>query len=366
MPMLPADRHPLLILADDLTGAGDSAARCRATGMAATISLGVPSTIPAGGALAFSSESRALPPAVAAARVHECVGHLRHRPAVWYKKIDSTLRGALGAELDAWLDALGGRAIICPAFPEQGRTLIGGVVQLHGQPLPSGDLCARLAQQSRRRCVHVPLAALRAGLLAQCAADSAADLLVVDAVSGADLAQIAALADPMLHLCGAAGLVHALAQRHAGAATMVPGGMLPVQRPLVAIGSGSAVARRQVAWLRRHRPDVAVLQLPEPPDGLALDGAAAQQVARQFAQAVVARAHQDGSDALVLSGGATAAAVLARLGITTLAVGDEPVPGVARSHGRDAAGRAWQVALKPGNHGDDAVLAAIVAQLMSA
>ena len=46
MPMLPADQRPLLILADDLTGAGDSAARCRAAGLAATISLGVPPAAP--------------------------------------------------------------------------------------------------------------------------------------------------------------------------------------------------------------------------------------------------------------------------------------------------------------------------------
>ncbi len=364
--MLPADQRPLLILADDLTGAGDSAARCRAAGLAATISLGVPPAAPTGGVLAFSSESRALPPASAAMRVRACIGHLRHWPAVWYKKIDSTLRGAVGAELDAWLDALGGRVILCPAFPEQGRTLIDGVVQLHGQPLPAGDLRALVAQQSRRTCAHVPLAAVRAGRLAHHIATSTADVLVVDAATSADLARVAALADATLHLCGAAGLVHALAQRHASAPAAAPASMPPARRPLVAIGSGSAIARRQVAWLRRHRPDVAVLQLPEPPVGLALDGAAAQQMAQHFARAVVAQVHRRGSDALLLSGGATAAAVLGRLGITTLAVADELVPGVARGEGHDAAGRAWQVALKPGNHGDEAVLATIIAQLQSA
>jgi len=362
---MPADQRPLLILADDLTGAGDSAARCWAAGLAATISLGVPSAAPTSGALAFSSESRALPPAAAAARVRECIGHLRHSPAVWYKKIDSTLRGAIGAELDAWLDVLGGRVIVCPAFPEQGRTLIDGLMQLHGQPLPDGDLRTVVARQSRRRWLHVPLAALRAGRLAYDIAESAADVLIVDAESRADLARIAAVADATLHLCGAAGLVHALAQHHADASATAPARMAAVRRPLVAIGSGSAVARRQVAWLRRHRPDVAVLHLPEPPAGLALDGAVAQQVARSFGQAVVAQAREHASDALVLSGGATAAAVLTRLGITTLTVGDELVPGVARSHGHDATGQVWQVALKPGNHGDEAVLASIVARLMS-
>src|SRR5262245_26653808 len=98
----------LLILADDLTGAADCAARCRHAGMLASIALRAPSgTLPLG-ACAISSDSRWLAPEAAARRVRELIAELPGTSDMrWYKKIDSTLRGNIGAELDAMLDALG-------------------------------------------------------------------------------------------------------------------------------------------------------------------------------------------------------------------------------------------------------------------
>ena len=51
-----------------------------------------------------------------------------------FKKIDSTLRGAVGEEIRA---AAAGRGtiIIAPAVPTQGRTVSGGQVFVHGVPL---------------------------------------------------------------------------------------------------------------------------------------------------------------------------------------------------------------------------------------
>ena len=53
------------------------------------------------------------------------------------KKIDSTLRGNVAAETLAAMHALGrANAIIVPAFPAQGRTVVGGMVHVNGVPLP--------------------------------------------------------------------------------------------------------------------------------------------------------------------------------------------------------------------------------------
>ena len=52
------------------------------------------------------------------------------------KKVDSTLRGPLAAEIEAALAASGRtRAVVAPAFPATGRTTVGGVQHLDGVPV---------------------------------------------------------------------------------------------------------------------------------------------------------------------------------------------------------------------------------------
>ncbi|MEZ4639796.1 MAG: four-carbon acid sugar kinase family protein [Caldilineaceae bacterium] len=115
------------MLADDLTGAADSAARCRHAGFSAAIFLQPPQPPLPADANALTSDSRHLPAHDAAQRVRAVAAPLADLDARWYKKIDSTLRGNLGSELDALLDlGIGDCAVICPAFPAQGRALIDG------------------------------------------------------------------------------------------------------------------------------------------------------------------------------------------------------------------------------------------------
>ena len=90
----------LKILADDLTGAADTAARCRHFGMPATIFLDIPELPLPPGALAFTSDSRHLPADEAARQARNTAARLPRLNAQWYKKIDSTLRGNIGSELD--------------------------------------------------------------------------------------------------------------------------------------------------------------------------------------------------------------------------------------------------------------------------
>lgn len=56
---------------------------------------------------------------------------------VYAKRIDSTLRGNVGSETDALLDALGPdyTAICAPCFPASGRIVIGGYMMVKGLPL---------------------------------------------------------------------------------------------------------------------------------------------------------------------------------------------------------------------------------------
>jgi uncharacterized protein YgbK (DUF1537 family) len=372
----------IAILADDLTGAADCAARSRHAGLTAAIALHPPPG-PLADVTAFTSDSRHLQPAAAAEQVRGSIAAWQdHAGVVWYKKIDSTLRGNPGGELDAALDALDrAHAVICPAFPAHGRGLQNGSLVMAGaQPLL--HLPTLLEAQSCRPVAALSLADVRAGAahlaqrLAQVSAGAA--LLVVDAMTDDDLRCIVAATEralPAALLCGSAGLLGALAERHAGAVHAEPDVEVQESGPaLLVIGSGSAVARRQIAHLRQHGVHVDVIGaadwthdtgdtlicLPEAPPHLALDGPEARRSSERLADAAAAwiARHQPGL--LVLSGGDTAMAVLRRLHVERLDVLREVLPGMPLAEGRGADGRRFMVVLKAGSHGDERALVTIL------
>jgi uncharacterized protein YgbK (DUF1537 family) len=382
----------LIILADDLTGAADCAGRCHQAGIAATIALPGARVHESGGAICCTTDSRHLPADLAARRVHElAAGMGEHAESTWYKKIDSTLRGHLGQELDALLDTLGRScALVCPAFPAQRRGLVDGYLVIDPAPAQPLHLPTLLIHQSRRSVVAIGLDDVRGGvdrLAARLLAQQAhgAELLVADALDETDLqtvldATLWALPDALL--CGSAGLAGTLAThaarqslRHSEAPA------LPVEGPaLLVIGSGSAMARRQIAYLRRHQlvatfeynaalpSDGAgdmLLHLSAPAPGTAMDGPAARRLAEQLAVAALPLIGSARPGLLVLSGGDTAISVLARMGVTRLVVQRELLPGVPLTGGVDAAGRTHMIVLKPGNYGDEAALATVLARARS-
>src|SRR3954466_10423336 len=126
------------IVADDLTGACDAAVGLTRAGMRAEVAL-PGAAAPAGAEVAaIDIRSRHLAAPEAARRTAEWVGALRGAPLL-VKKLDSTLRGNVRAELEAALAASGRRAaLVAPAFPLYGRTTSGGVQRLDGVPVHEG------------------------------------------------------------------------------------------------------------------------------------------------------------------------------------------------------------------------------------
>lgn len=94
---------------------------------------------------------------------------------VVYKKIDSTLRGNAGAEIDAVYDVFAPDfMVIAPAFPDNGRTLVEGILYVNGRPLGETEwsqnpdnptaaslLPALLALQTERQLAGISLEAVR-------------------------------------------------------------------------------------------------------------------------------------------------------------------------------------------------------------
>ena len=264
----------VLIIADDFTGACDTAAQFASPGRPCRIVIEEPGARRDPGVRVVDTESRHASPAQAAAvvrRVSSAAAIDRSGwPALLYKKIDSTLRGNIAAELEALASVLPGRIlIVAPAFPSTGRTTRGGLCLVHGVPVDETEFArdarspvrsARIADllgpAPARGCSSAELAGLLPG-----AGPGAA--FVVDAETDPDLERVASLVaeEPARYIAvGSAGLAAAIARLSARVDAGLRRPSVPVAGPtgsvapavLGLVGSLSERSRRQVEVLRRQ------------------------------------------------------------------------------------------------------------------
>ena len=133
--------NKLLVIADDLTGANDTAAQFAKRGISVLVLTGATDVSLAANApyqvVAVNTESRHLAGAQAAEAVSRWVERgLKAGYTHFYKKTDSTLRGNVGGELEAFMKVSGRRILpFIPAAPKLKRTTVGGVQNVDGKPL---------------------------------------------------------------------------------------------------------------------------------------------------------------------------------------------------------------------------------------
>jgi hypothetical protein len=139
----------VLIVADDLSGAADSAVPFAAR-LGTAVSLG--GGRPDAQVVAVDTDSRYAPEAVARERVARAVARGRADGARIVKKIDSTLRGNIGAEIAAAREAAAAAA--CPA--DGGRNGPGRAAGHGAERWPGGDGRDRGRGRSRRGRPGVP------------------------------------------------------------------------------------------------------------------------------------------------------------------------------------------------------------------
>jgi D-threonate/D-erythronate kinase len=256
------------IIADDLTGAADSGVQLARSGYR-TVVVFCGASIPPGDdldAVAVDTDSRSLPAGFAAKRVVE-TGHAVREARIVYKKIDSTLRGPIGAELAAALAATRRRkALIAPAFPSTGRETKGGTQLVHGVPVHETDLSKdpvtpvleshipSLIAHAFGNVVALSVTEVRNGERVHDALEGN-KCVVADAESDGDLeALVRAVPDPSSILwVGSAGLARALGEVYPGAHNGVPtGALVPASAVLAVVGSVNEVAREQLLRLSQE------------------------------------------------------------------------------------------------------------------
>jgi len=233
-----------------------------------------------------------------------------------FVKIDSTLRGPIRGLISGALSAFGREiAIVAPAFPEQGRHYVAG--RLHVDGRPGASLHDLLSGEARCRIV-----------------DSLAD---------------AASAPAEWLLVGSAGLARHLAPRQRRP-VIAPPGDGPV---LVVAGSPTAVTRSQLDRLTGLH-DVVVLAT-DPTQQRDSGEAAAALAAR-----VSRWAQRQAPRAVVLTGGATARAVIHRQAATSLRLVGELEPGIPVGQLEDGIWHGMLVVTKAGGFGHPDTLLDVV------
>lgn len=134
----------MYMLADDLAGAHDVAVPFVKRDFAVAV-LSDPDRLDRfdeADLVVLNTGTRSCTESEAAARVGAACEAIRARSGTLiYKKIDSTLRGNVGFEFDLVGDMMDFGLVICaPAYPEMGRTTVGGYQLLHGMPVRGQDL----------------------------------------------------------------------------------------------------------------------------------------------------------------------------------------------------------------------------------
>lgn len=126
----------IVVIADDISGAAELAGAAFERGFSAEAQTRFD---PGSGAevIALDTHTRQLPPAEAARRVGSIAAEVAaSTPALIYKKTDSVLRGSIVPEIDAILGATGRtRSLLIPANPSRGRIIQGGEYFVNRAPL---------------------------------------------------------------------------------------------------------------------------------------------------------------------------------------------------------------------------------------
>ena len=127
----------LLIIADDFTGALDTGVQFAKKGIRTLVSLKSEDVLTADKnihVLVVDSQSRHMQPEEAYGTIYEIAAKAKKQGIKYiYKKTDSTLRGNIGSEIEAVLDAWGGHEMMfVPAFPKTGRTTLEGCQYVNG------------------------------------------------------------------------------------------------------------------------------------------------------------------------------------------------------------------------------------------
>ncbi len=404
------------VIADDMTGATDVALMLNRAGMRTVQVIGAPAAsaaLPEADAVVVALKSRTNPVSEAVAQsLAACEALLaagaRQILFKYCSTFDSTPHGNIGPVADALMRRLGAKsAIICPAFPANGRSiyqgyLFVGAVPLHESsmkdhpltPMRDSNLMRLMGAQTEAKVGLVAYATVLAGpdavkaRIAELVAEGV-PYAVTDALTNDDLMVLGAALDGEILLTGGSGIAMGLPQNFrragllpereiadslaapAGRAGIISGSCSTATRGQIkaaaaagyparkvdpmALADGSQTAQDLASWALAQPADQPFLLYSS--DDPAEVASVQDKLGRERAGEVVEQAFaqiarllsQGGVTRMLVAGGETSGAVVQGLAIRTLEIGPEIDPGVPWTRVVDGPGMA--IALKSGNFG---------------
>ena len=278
------DELTCMVVADDFTGSCDTGLQFAAAGYRTYVGFDLdPTSLAEAKVGVLDTETRNCTAAEARRRLQSLTPSLSAvRTATWYKKVDSTVRGPIAAEIVTLMEILGAKlCLLAPAYPSSGRITVGGHQLLNGVPVHRTEMAtdpgapirqsylSALFADEKVEVRRVDLGVVEAGSEAIVAAVSQMSgakrmVVVLDAAGPADLREIARAGTcmPCMPLmCGSAGLAAGLLSTLSGgdpAAMTIPANTAPF---LVVAGSTRELTTKQ---LLRGERDLGVerIQLP--------------------------------------------------------------------------------------------------------
>jgi len=396
------------VIADDFTGASDIGNTLAKGGLRTAQFHGTPQGDAPEGIVAgvIALKSRSIPAAEAVAQSLAALDWLRAQGCTqivfkYCSTFDSTPDGNIGPVAEALAGALGVTGVVvCPAFPTVGRTVYRGHLFVNDRllsesglenhpvnPMTDPDLRRWLTRQTRGPVGLVDADTVRTGAQSVLAAlvDAPETLVIVDAVSDADLMTIGKAVENAPLLTGGSGIALGLPQNFYARGVASPGRVSAprIDGPeAILAGSCSGATRGQVDLHAKSHPVLAI-DVDAVMGGETTAAAVADFLLARPGQAPLAyssstpdqvRALQDrhgrehvsdtldtlfgdaarlllagGVRRLVVAGGETSGAVVSALDLGALTLGAEIDPGVPAlvSGGDDPIA----LALKSGNFG---------------
>jgi len=135
----------LAVIADDLTGANDTGVQFAKQGLNTTVLFSYTQLQPSHlteDVIVLNSDSRAIEAGTSYDIVFDLSSQLKQLGVSnVFKKIDSTMRGNIGPEIDAVMDAFDYKvSFVVPAFPKSNRATINGEHFVNGVPLEKAEM----------------------------------------------------------------------------------------------------------------------------------------------------------------------------------------------------------------------------------
>lgn len=276
----------IAIIADDLTGANDTGVQFSEKGFSTTVLLELKDNHMSNqDVVVFDTDSRSVSREEAYQRVKEVCEYIKvqKQPEIIYKKIDSTMRGNIGAEWDAIYDAFQPDFIvIAPSYPKIGRVVKNGSMFVDGvllhetdtsrdpkNPLTSSYLPAMLNEQTDRSVFFITTELLRGNqeLLEKSVKQleqAGIPYLVFEAETEADLKLIVSFFQHQEYRViwsGSAGLANALSiQSTASGRSKLRPSNSSSELILIVVGSVNSASRRQLNYVLQQ-DDVAGVEM---------------------------------------------------------------------------------------------------------